>query len=161
MKCAQKRRAHLQCVNNNCTTFQYKVMKTFDFTDYTNEAPQKCCGWMDGWMNKRMGGQSGPTTRFVFRQGDAGTICLKFARGKKSTKKINSTEKIICYVKAERNPMENQNIRLYRTYKTTLSTQCYAKSKMGRDHQCIFARFRSCNLPLAIEMGRFTKPNHL
>ena len=30
---------------------------------------------------------------------------------------------------------------------------------MRRDHRRILARFRSCNLPLAIELGRFTKPN--
>ena len=29
---------------------------------------------------------------------------------------------------------------------------------MRRDHRRILAQFRSCNLPLAIETGRFTKP---
>ena len=29
---------------------------------------------------------------------------------------------------------------------------------MRRDHRRILARFRSCNLPLAVETGRYTKP---
>ena len=45
---------------------------------------------------------------------------------------------------------------IYRTYKTTIRTECYVKSNTRRDHRRILAQFRSCNLPLAIETGRFT-----
>ena len=31
---------------------------------------------------------------------------------------------------------------------------------MKRDHRQIFVRFMSCDLPLAIETGRFTKPQN-
>ena len=36
MKRVQIRDAHLQCVNNHCAKFEYKVMNTVGFTDYTN-----------------------------------------------------------------------------------------------------------------------------
>ena len=29
---------------------------------------------------------------------------------------------------------------------------------MSRDHRRILAKFRSCNIPLAVETGRYTKP---
>ena len=31
--------AHFQCVNNNYVKFEFKEMKTFGVTDYTNLAP--------------------------------------------------------------------------------------------------------------------------
>ena len=33
--------AHLQCVNNHYAKFEYKEMKFFRFTDYTNQTPHK------------------------------------------------------------------------------------------------------------------------
>ena len=33
--------AHLQCVNDHCAKFEYKVMKTVGYSDYTNYAPPK------------------------------------------------------------------------------------------------------------------------
>ena len=35
-KCAQKGGAHFKCVNNYFASFEYKRMKTFGVTDYTN-----------------------------------------------------------------------------------------------------------------------------
>ena len=36
--------AHLQYVNNHLAKFEYKGIKTFGVTDYTNLVPLKCCG---------------------------------------------------------------------------------------------------------------------
>ena len=36
----QKGGAHLQCVNNHIAKFEYKGMKTFRVTDYTNQIPK-------------------------------------------------------------------------------------------------------------------------
>ena len=39
--------AHLQCVNNHYTKFEYKGIKTLGVTDYTNQTPSK-----HFWMEK-------------------------------------------------------------------------------------------------------------
>ena len=57
-----------------------------------------------------------------------------------------------------RDENNGNKLRTYRTYKTGLSAEFYVTSNMRRDHRRILARFRSCNLPLAIETGRYTKP---
>ena len=81
-------------------------------------------------------------------------LCLKQAR-----EKINQIDRqhwedsLLCNGRDESN---GNKLLTYRTYKTTLSTECYVKSNMRREHRRIFAPFRSCNLPLAIETGRFT-----
>ena len=62
---------------------------------------------------------------------------------------------IACNGRDENN---GNKLRTYRTYKSTLSTEYYVKLNMRRDHRRILARFRSCNLPLEIEKGRYTKP---
>ena len=49
-------------------------------------------------------------------------------------------------------------LRTYRKYKETLNTEPYVKMNMSRDHRRILAKFRSCNIPLAVETGRNTKP---
>ena len=36
IKCAQNEIAHLQCVNNHYTKFEYQRMNTVAVTDYTN-----------------------------------------------------------------------------------------------------------------------------
>ena len=41
--------AHLQYVNNHKAKFEWKGMKTYCVTDYTNLAPLKCCGL---WIQK-------------------------------------------------------------------------------------------------------------
>ena len=45
-------------------------MKAFRVTDYTNQAPQKCCGRTNERTNertdRRTDGRSGPTTRPAF-----------------------------------------------------------------------------------------------
>ena len=37
-------------------------------------------------------------------------------------------------------------------------TEYYVKSYISRGHRRVLAKFRSCNLPLAIETGRYTRP---
>ena len=49
-------------------------------------------------------------------------------------------------------------LRTYRFYKSTFQAKSYVKFNMSRDQHRILSTFRSCNLPLAIEMGCFTKP---
>ena len=84
------------------------------------------------------------------------TLCLKQAREKlNQIDRQHWEDSLLCNGRDESN---GNKLRTYRTYKTTLSTECYIKSNMRRDHRRILARFRSCNLPLAIETGRFTKP---
>ena len=58
MKRAQIGGAHLQYVNNHLAKFEWKGIKTFGETDYTNLVPLKSCGRTDG--------QSGPITRPAF-----------------------------------------------------------------------------------------------
>ena len=41
-------------------------METFGVTDYTNLAPQKCCGRTDRRTNQQSDGRSGLTTRPAF-----------------------------------------------------------------------------------------------
>ena len=57
-------------------------MKTVGGTDYTNYAPQKCCGQTDGQTDgrtdERTDGRSGPTTRPAFTkatQVKSGSFC--------------------------------------------------------------------------------------
>ena len=45
-----------------------------------------------------------------------------------------------------------------RTYKTQIETEHYVKLNMSRDQRRILAKFKSCNLPLEIENGRYTRP---
>ena len=49
-------------------------------------------------------------------------------------------------------------LRTYRLYKSTFQADSYVKFYMSRDQFRILSKFRSCNLPLAIETGHFTKP---
>ena len=69
----------------------------------------------------------------------------------------NWENEIASYGRDENN---GNKLRTYtcRTYKNTFCTEYYVKLNMKRDHRRILAQFRSCNLPLAIETGRFTKP---
>ena len=45
----------------------------------------------------------------------------------------------------------------YRFYKNDFNTEYYVKLKMSRDQRRILSKFRACNLPLAIETGRYTR----
>ena len=58
----------------------------------------------------------------------------------------------------DRDESNGSKLPTYRTYQTTLSAECYVEFNMRRDYRRILARFRSRNLPIAIETGRFTKP---
>ena len=52
------------------------------------------------------------------------------------------------------NALNGNKLRTYRQYKTVLKTESYVKQTMSRGHRRVLAKFRSCNLPLAIETGR-------
>ena len=54
--------AHLQYVNNHLAKFEWKGIKTFGATDYTNLVPLKCFKRTDG----RKDGQCGPITKPAF-----------------------------------------------------------------------------------------------
>ena len=56
------------------------------------------------------------------------------------------------------NALNGNKLRTYRQYKTVLKTESYVKQAMSRGHRRVLAKFRSCNLPLAIETGRYTRP---
>lgn len=49
-------------------------------------------------------------------------------------------------------------LRIYRQYKNVLKIEYYVKCNMSKGHKRIPAKFRSCNLLLATETGRYTKP---
>ena len=84
------------------------------------------------------------------------SACLNAARDKLTRlDNINWENALMSNGKDENN---GNKLRTYRTYKNTIRTENYVKLNMRRDHRRILARFRSCNLPLAIEAGRFTKP---
>ena len=51
MNCALNSRYTFQCVSNFNAKFEYKGIKTFEVTDYTNLAPQKCCRLTNGWID--------------------------------------------------------------------------------------------------------------
>ena len=59
----------------------------------------------------------------------------------------------------KRKLMANGNkLRTYRTYKTQFQAEHYVKMNMSRDQRKVLAKFRSCNLPLEIVKGRYTRP---
>ena len=63
--------AHLHYVNSHKANIEWKEMKTFEVTDYTNLVSLKCWGQTD-WLTEgqtewpQTDGQSGPTTRPAF-----------------------------------------------------------------------------------------------
>ena len=59
---------------------------------------------------------------------------------------------------SEGNAENGNKLRTYRRYKYVLRTEYYVQSNMSRGHRRVLAKFRSCNLPLAIETGRYTRP---
>ena len=56
------------------------------------------------------------------------------------------------------NENNGNKLRTYRLYKYNLQTEYYVKCNLRKDQRRIIAKFRSCNLPLAIETGRYTRP---
>ena len=59
---------------------------------------------------------------------------------------------------SEGNAENGNKLRTYRCYKYVLRTEYYVQFNMSRGHRRVLAKFRSCNLPLAIETGRYTRP---
>lgn len=53
---------------------------------------------------------------------------------------------------------QNGKLRTYRKYKTSFEVEHYVKMNLRRDQRKVLANFRSCNLPLEIEKGRYTRP---
>ena len=66
MKRAQNRRCTSPICEQSLAKFEWKEMKTFGVTDYTNLAPLKCSGQTDAQMDGQMDRRSGPTTRPAF-----------------------------------------------------------------------------------------------
>ena len=56
------------------------------------------------------------------------------------------------------NDQNGNKLRTYRTYKSQFQTKHYVKLNMSGDQRKVLAKFRSCNLPLEIEKGRYTRP---
>ena len=82
--------------------------------------------------------------------------CLKIAREKLIE---IETQKWCDQLFSDGNSNDNGNkLRTYRKFKTSFNTEPYVKMNMSRDHRRILAKFRSCNIPLAVETGRYTKP---
>ena len=82
--------------------------------------------------------------------------CLKIAREKLIE---IETQKWCDHLVSDGNSNDNGNkLRAYRKFKTSFNTEPYVKINMSRDHRRILAKFRSCNIPLAVETGRYTKP---
>ena len=65
-------------------------------------------------------------------------------------------QKLMCNGNAE-----NGNKLTYRQYKSAIKTEHYVKCNMDRGHRRVLAKFRCCNLPLAIETGRYNRPKTL
>ena len=65
-----------------------------------------------------------------------------------------------CYEKLMRdgNAENGNKRRTYRQYKNVFKTEYYVKCNISRGHRRVLAKFRSCNLPLAIETGRYIRP---
>ncbi len=82
--------------------------------------------------------------------------CVKLATSK--LKDLDSTTWSEMLWNDRRNMDNGNKLRTYRTYKSALETECYVKQIINRDHRRILAKFRSCNLPLAIETGRYARP---
>ena len=58
----------------------------------------------------------------------------------------------------DRNTINGNKLRTYRKYKTQLFDISYCKTVVNRSHRRILANFRSGALPLAIETGRYARP---
>ena len=56
------------------------------------------------------------------------------------------------------NAANGNKLRTYRQHKNVLKTEHYVTCNLSRGHRRTLAKFRSCNLPLAIETGRYTRP---
>ena len=56
------------------------------------------------------------------------------------------------------NVVNRNKLRTYRQHKNVFKTEHYVKCNMSWGHRCVLAKFRSCNLPLAIETERYTRP---
>ena len=56
------------------------------------------------------------------------------------------------------NAENGNNLRTYRQYKSVFKTEHYVKCNVDSGHMRVLAKFRSCNLPLAIETRRYNRP---
>ena len=83
------------------------------------------------------------------------SICLKQAK-----QKLQDQDKVKWLMSLNSNgtSVNGNKLRTYREYKTDFKPEYYVKCSMSRDQRRILSKFRSCNLPLAIETGRYTRP---
>lgn len=88
----------------------------------------------------------------MLAQNPSKATCLKLA------KDIIEIDKEIWQSQLFQNGKHVNNGKTLRTYKNSFNTETYVKNNMRRDHRRILAQFRSLNLPLAVETGRYTKP---
>ena len=83
-------------------------------------------------------------------------VCLKLAREKLIA---IDTQKWHSQLLSDGDGIDNgSKLQTYKKYKNSLTTKPYVTMNMRRDHRRILAKFRSCNIPLAVETGRYTKP---
>ena len=82
-------------------------------------------------------------------------VCLKLAREKLIAIEKQSWQNQLA---SDGNSENGNKLRTYRTYKNRSETESYVTMNLRRDHRRILAKFRGCNLSLAVETGRYTKP---
>ena len=82
-------------------------------------------------------------------------VCLKLAREKLIAIEKQGWQNQLA---SDGNSENGNKLRTYRTYKNRSETESYVTMNLRRDHRRILAKFRGCNLPLAVETGRYTKP---
>ena len=75
-------------------------------------------------------------------------VCLKLAREKLIA---IDTQKWHSQLLSDGN---GTKLGTYRKYKNSLTTEPYVTMNMRRDPRRILTKFRSCNIPLAVETGR-------
>ena len=92
----------------------------------------------------------------MLAQSPSKITCLKLVREKVIE---IETQKWYDQLFSDDNSLDNGNkLRTYRKFKTSFNTEPHVKMNMSRDHRRTLAKFRSCNIPFAVETGRYTKP---
>lgn len=91
----------------------------------------------------------------MLAQSPSKKVCLKLARDSLFAKDSQNWQNQLL---STGNTENDNKLRTYRTYKSSFTTEPYITMNMRRDHRRILAKFRSCNIPLAVETGRYSKP---
>ena len=93
---------------------------------------------------------------FLLTDSPCKSECVRKAKGKLVENDKGAWSS--CLLSNGKDDNSGNKLRTYRLYKSTFKTETYVKLNMRRDQRRILSKFRSCNLPLAIETGRYTKP---